>query len=134
MPHIWLQSRKGEAEKPRVLRYAGVEQGELGERAWQWVGNRGRRGRARQHPDQCGEERAKEGWSNSRKWCPQGPPLLKEPRGLLGESDCVGELTPQFKGKAGDSLRQKEKGNLWALAAVGTGAAGWGTGGEESLA
>lgn len=91
-------------------------------------------GEPRQHPDQCGEERAKEGWSNSRKWCPQGPPLLKEPGGLLEESDCVGELTPQFKGKAGDSLRQKEKGNLWALAAVGTGAAGWGTGGEESLA
>lgn len=91
-------------------------------------------GEPRQHPDQCGEERAKEGWSNSRKWCPQGPPLLKEPGGLLQESDCVGELTPQFKGKAGDSLRQKEKGNLWALAAVGTGAAGWGTGGEESLA
>lgn len=91
-------------------------------------------GEPRQHPDQSGERRAKQGWSNSRKWGPQGPPLWKEPGGLLEESDCVGELTPQFKGKAGDGLRQKEKGNLWALAAVGTGAAGWGTGGEESLA
>lgn len=100
-----------------------------GERACKWVRNPGGRGRiqAVPRPKQRGE-------SNFRKWGPLGPPLLKEPGGLLEENDCVGEPSPQFKGKAGDSLRQKEKGNLWALAAVGTGAAGWGTGGEESLA
>lgn len=102
-----------------------------GERAWQWVRNPGGRGRERIQAVPRPKQRGK---SNFRKWGPLGPPLLKEPGGLLEENDCVREPSPQFKGKAGDSLRQKEKGNLWALAAVGTGAAGWGTGGEESLA
>lgn len=115
--------------KPWVLP-AGVEQGAL------WgeglaVGAESRRERERIQAVPRPKQRGK---SNFRKWGPLGPPLLKEPGGLLEENDCVREPSPQFKGKAGDSLRQKEKGNLWALAAVGTGAAGWGTGGEESLA
>lgn len=118
MLHIWLETL-GPSLPVWNRESSGIQEGER---------------ESRQHPDQSREKRAREGWSNFRKWGPLGPPLLKEPGGLLEESGCVGEPSPQFKGKAGDSLRQKEKGNLWALAAVGTGAAGWGTGGEESLA
>lgn len=118
MLHIWLETL-GPSLPVWNRESSGIQEGER---------------ESRQHPDQSREKQAREGWSNFRKWGPLGPPLLKEPGGLLEESGCVGELSPQFKGKAGDSLRQKEKGNLWALAAVGTGAAGWGTGGEESLA
>lgn len=45
-----------------------------------------------------------------------------------------GSRHPSSKERQETALGKKEKGNLWALAAVGTGAAGWGTGGEESLA
>lgn len=43
-PTFGCKVEKERQRNPGSSATAGVEQGELGERAWQWVGNRGRRG------------------------------------------------------------------------------------------
>jgi hypothetical protein len=69
----------------------------------------------------------------SRAW--GAGPIRGQMGGSPEESEYVGEPTPQFKGKAGNSPRQKKKETSGPWQQRARGAAGWGAGGgEESLA